>query len=303
MQAKKCGLRINEHLEELANITSALFPCEIFDNVLTHDGVCEIPWHWHDVIELIIVQSGTLLLHCNEHIYTIHKKQGAFMNANVLHSATLLQGCDCSFDSLLFHPSLLTNQSELRYEQPYIQTLLQAPIDCIVFDHHVAWQKDVLHQIKSAFTSYEEESFAYELYVRSRLSDIWYAICHHALTPQIKMDSDVNTQRIKEMLGFIKSQYHTSISLHDIAASVSISERECLRCFKKKINRTPMQYVMKYRIEIASHHLLESNDTIEQIASNVGFDSPSYFTYIFKRYTSLTPKQYRQAKKKHDIAL
>ena len=109
--------------------------------------------------------------------------------------------------------------------------------------------------------------------------------------------NNLNSDRIKSMLSFIHKNYNKQITLNDISKSVNLSERECLRCFKNTLGISPIQYILKYRVSIATKMLRENKDPITIISDAVGFDSPSYFSKIFKRFIGITPTQYRNKSK------
>ena len=85
------------------------------------------------------------------------------------------------------------------------------------------------------------------------------------------------------------------ISLSDIAGTADIGERECLRCFQKTIQLSPIQYLLKYRIMQGAEMLLCCPESsISDIALSCGFDSPSNFAATFKRFYNRTPREYRK---------
>ncbi|MFQ9705011.1 MAG: helix-turn-helix domain-containing protein [Enterocloster clostridioformis] len=76
-----------------------------------------------------------------------------------------------------------------------------------------------------------------------------------------------------------------------IARAADIGERECLRCFKRAIQTSPMQYLLKYRITQGFHMLLRSpHSSISSIAGMCGFSSPSNFSQMFARFLSVRPE-------------
>lgn len=82
--------------------------------------------------------------------------------------------------------------------------------------------------------------------------------------------------------------------MSDISSSAGISERECLRCFQKTIQLSPIQYLLKYRIMQGAEMLLKNPaDSISETAVFCGFDSPSNFAKTFKRFYNCTPREYR----------
>jgi transcriptional regulator GlxA family with amidase domain len=96
------------------------------------------------------------------------------------------------------------------------------------------------------------------------------------------------------MLDFLHQHYAEPLELQQIAAAANISERECLRCFQKTIRMAPIQYLLKYRVSVSARLLADTDAPITEICNQIGFDSPSYFSKIFKRFICFTPTAYRK---------
>lgn len=79
------------------------------------------------------------------------------------------------------------------------------------------------------------------------------------------------------------------------ARAANIGERECLRCFQRTVRLSPMQYLLKYRVARGAEMLrAEPGCSVSQIAVACGFDSPSNFSKMFRRFYGLSPREYRQ---------
>ena len=72
-----------------------------------------------------------------------------------------------------------------------------------------------------------------------------------------------------------------------------VNERESTRCFKKNIGQSPMEYLIKYRLNQLKKQLSETNLTISAICQQCGFSDSAYFGKVFRRLYSLTPSEYR----------
>ena len=97
------------------------------------------------------------------------------------------------------------------------------------------------------------------------------------------------------VVGEVARRYPRLIA--EIADAAAISQRECLRCFQKTIQLSPIQYVLKYRIMQGADQLLtKPTKSIAAIAAACGFDSQSHFAKTFKRFYAHTPRENR---KKH----
>ena len=102
-----------------------------------------------------------------------------------------------------------------------------------------------------------------------------------------------NIERLKQMLHFIQHNYAEDIHTADIAQSASVSESECLRCFRTTICTTPIRYLREYRIESAAQLLAAKNGRIADVAFQCGFQDVSYFTKTFRELKGCTPKEYQ----------
>ena len=82
--------------------------------------------------------------------------------------------------------------------------------------------------------------------------------------------------------------------LDDLAQLCRLSEPHFYRRFKQATGSTPIDWLRRERINHARRRLLESNDPIKQIAEQVGYNDPFFFSRDFKRYTGVAPKNYRK---------
>lgn len=105
--------------------------------------------------------------------------------------------------------------------------------------------------------------------------------------------SGVLSPEIRRSVEFIHAFYTENLSLHQVAASASLSQYHFLRLFKRQIGMTPHAYIQHLRLQHAALLLSRSNETISEIASHLGFSSPGHFTDSFRRQYGLTPSQYR----------
>ena len=92
---------------------------------------------------------------------------------------------------------------------------------------------------------------------------------------------------------YLQENYTRPISVSELAEHASICERECLRCFRKILRLSPIQYLIRYRISRACILLKDTDLSVLEIASSCGFESPSYFTKTFRQHVGCTPRAYR----------
>lgn len=101
--------------------------------------------------------------------------------------------------------------------------------------------------------------------------------------------------QLKEVINYINEHLDHNLTLAELAASVQISPHHFASLFKQSTGFTPHQYVMKCRIDKAKQLLISRELTLVEICHQVGFQSQSHFTRVFREHTQLTPKAYRDA--------
>ncbi|MEH2064874.1 MAG: AraC family transcriptional regulator [Nostoc sp.] len=85
-------------------------------------------------------------------------------------------------------------------------------------------------------------------------------------------------------------------SLLDLASQIGLNDFKLKRGFREVFGTTVLRYVQSLRLEQAKQLLIETNLTIVEIASQVGYESLSHFGYLFKRQFGITPREYRKQK-------
>ncbi|MNI73746.1 HTH-type transcriptional regulator YesS [compost metagenome] len=93
---------------------------------------------------------------------------------------------------------------------------------------------------------------------------------------------------------FIFEHYMDDISRNDVAASVFLTPEYFAKLFKAETGIVIKDFINNCRIERAKDLLINSDTSISMIASQVGFDSISYFSTVFKKLTGVSPQVFRK---------
>jgi len=102
--------------------------------------------------------------------------------------------------------------------------------------------------------------------------------------------------RLRRVGDFINENLEHDISLAEIAAVADLSQFHFAREFRKSTGVTPQQFVMQKRIERAKELLARRDLPIVEISLRSGFKNQSHFTTLFRKFTKLTPKTWRELK-------
>ncbi|ORX02152.1 GlxA family transcriptional regulator [Mycolicibacillus trivialis] len=99
---------------------------------------------------------------------------------------------------------------------------------------------------------------------------------------------------LETLLGWLQENLARDLTLTDIAAQAGTSTRTLIRRFRDQTGTTPLQWLHRARIRQAQHLLETTEHTVERIAAQVGFSSPTAFRDRFKRTAGVSPQTYRR---------
>ncbi len=294
MALAECNAKVDATGRELAEHGNTGFPIACYHDDLMKDTV---PWHWHDELEVAVVTEGEAVIAVDSERFRARAGEGFFINSGVLHSCWNVDTSACFFHSMVFHPRLVGGSIDSVYWTDYLQPLLDdKSLKSMILKPEVSYHQAVLELAEQAWQSCVREKPGYEFEVRNILSQLIFQISGHvggtARHPSAKaLRDDV---RIKQMLQYIHSHYHEDISLAQIAKSASVSESECLRCFRNTIGTTPVQYLKSYRLQRAAGLLKNTAEKIVDVGVQCGFQDMSYFAKLFREVYGCSPTEFRE---------
>lgn len=102
-----------------------------------------------------------------------------------------------------------------------------------------------------------------------------------------------NNEIIKKAIQYISKNYANALTLELVANQVHLNPSYFSTIFKQSTGSSFKEYLNMVRIEESKRLLSNTEYSLIDIAVATGFEDQSYFTKVFKKYTGLTPKQYR----------
>lgn len=287
-------IHIKEDQKEIKEHGSYSFPVNISLEKIESYEQGSFLWHWHPEIELTWIISGEIEYHVNEQTYFLKEGEGLFGNSSTLHSGFMKDGQECSYLSITFHPRFLYGYENSILQTKYVDFITTNELwASLQLDKNTSWHKEILQDMQTIYELSNVLPNDFELQVHLLLTKIWQRLyLYFTSLPENETKSVQHLQRLREIISYIQGHYDQDISLDDVASSVNICKSECCRFFKKHMNMTIFDYILLLRIQ-NSIPLLKRFDSVTEVASMVGFSSPSYYTQIFKRYMKCTPREYK----------
>jgi len=101
-------------------------------------------------------------------------------------------------------------------------------------------------------------------------------------------------ERIQSVLEYINDHITEKVTVSSFAKACSLSPSRLSHLFQEQMGLAPMQYVEARRLDLARELLVMTAKPIAEIAEECGFNSPFYFSRVFKARTGLSPRAARQ---------
>lgn len=102
------------------------------------------------------------------------------------------------------------------------------------------------------------------------------------------------TKEINNAKKIIESDFAKNINVAYVADKLYISSYYLMHLFKQETGMTFNEYLTKVRIDKAKEYIKTSHYKIYEICELVGYKDKTYFNYVFKKITGMTPKKYGQ---------
>ncbi len=287
---------LRERLREDRIHGSLMYPVSIYEMGNLHDDII-LECHWHEEPEFIMVTEGKALFQVGAVSCEVKAGEAIFVNSGEIHTAYQIDDHVCSFAAIVFGMSLLNSSSYDTIQASYLDPLLsQDKHPLLHIDGSVSWQQDILRLLQQIVQVNLSRPVAYELTTKAYLCliiSMMYEHMDHQQEPAPAIAYD-RIERLKTVLRHIHTHYAQPLRLRELAEQVNMSEGHFCRFFKAMTQKSPIDYINRYRTQQACRLLKSSDRKIVDISLEVGFDSLSYFISVFKQHHGCTPSQYRK---------
>jgi AraC-like DNA-binding protein len=109
------------------------------------------------------------------------------------------------------------------------------------------------------------------------------------------------SEMISRIINSMQNDYRSEISVSEYAKKCNLSKSRFLHVFREQVGISPLQCVHRIRMEHAKFYLSQTSWSISQIASEVGFGDPLYFSRMFHKLEGCTPSEYRIQKRRKAV--
>ncbi|NSW90495.1 MAG: helix-turn-helix domain-containing protein [Firmicutes bacterium] len=283
--------------ESLLN-SSSLIPVIVRSVERFHDTSWTMEPNRHEFFEMVYIKKGNAVFEISGKVADIGPNSIIIIKPRQPHKFIVKSkgGCEFIVFNFKFENRVNNEVAEISLEDflnflrgketgPFITLKVNAKNDIIILLDRILTEKKN-NDIGSEFLNY---LLMLELFV----------LISRALKMEwensIKGKSNKLNEVIQAAVNFINNNYERDISLKDISKYVFLSQSYFARAFKEIKGVSPINYLIKVRVERAKELLAGTSRKVGDIAISVGFSNQQRFNEIFKKYTGMTPLQYRKS--------
>ena len=254
----------------------------------------DFPLHYHDEYELnLILNAKGARRIVGDHIDVIDDLELVFVGPNQYH-AWFTHECTTekiTEITIQFHKDLFDERLLNRNQLSLIKNMFENAQCGILFS-----QETIVNMADRILNLKKMSGFDSALELMSLLYDLSIAKNSKMLSDHGHLCKEYNykNEKVEKVFEYLNKNFNKQIALTEMAKIVDMSEAAFARFIKKRTGMSFVNILNEIRVGHASKILIDSTDTISEIAYQCGFNNLSYFNRIFKDKKIIGPKEYRK---------
>jgi AraC-like DNA-binding protein len=258
----------------------------------------EVPVHWHDEVEFVYIKKGSGVISVDLNSRLIAAGDIAIILPGQLHSISQRDGASMEYENIIFHPCLLessgADESYRNFLQPMLSLQSACPSVLNEDDDAYAAVKECLDKNDRICMHFPP---GYALAIKGNLFSLFFALYEGYGNQAHTATREGHIEKLKSVIKYVELNYSSPMSISKMAELAGFSESHFMKYFKQTMGVSFTSYLNTYRLTMAARLLLQSDDTVLSIATEVGFDNLSYFNRVFKKQYHTTPSEFRKGKR------
>jgi AraC-like DNA-binding protein len=255
----------------------------------------DFPLHYHEEFELNFIQNASGARRViGDHIDDISELELVLVGPNLQHG-WFTHKCRTNQIheiTIQFHRDLLDEKFLQRNQMSFIRKMFEKSLNGILFS------RETIESLRPRIINLPQKNgFDSVLELISILHDL-------SISRNMRTLSDIsfraesisyNSRRIQAIMSYLNASFEKDVTLGEAAKLVSMSEVSFSRFFKQRTGKTFIDTLNEIRLGHASRMLIDTTQSISEIAYRCGFNNISNFNRIFKKKKQSTPKEFRQS--------
>lgn len=238
--------------------------------------------HWHENIELLYFtdSAGKTEVHCGSKEFEVSRDTLIIVNSNEIHSISFDEKTE--YWCILLHPSFF---KDIDYPNT-------------VYTHQIKNDSVIKEYFCNIFGEYKENLPGSDMIIKGNMYNLAAYLFRNYRNSDISEREYENRmtrlKRLNDILQYTQEHFDEKLSTSSLAKRYYLSEYYFCHLFKSEMGISFTEYLNRFRIQKSQIIIENSEDSISEISSMVGFDDVNYFCRIFKKYTGVTPTSLRK---------
>lgn len=282
-------------LRNLVKEITPLTQADCFTFFSRNKSAFDFPLHYHEEYELNFIQhaKGAKRI-VGDHIEEIGNIELVLVGPNLQH-AWFTHHCKSRKIheiTIQFHKDLFNEDFLKRNQLSFIRSMFDKSLRGILFSEETIrriapriQQLDSKHAFDSVL---ELMSILHDLSTSRNMRILSDASFNNNIG-----QSFPNSRRIEKAMEYMNMNFNKPIKLGEVAKLVNMSEAAFSRFFKTRTGANFVDCINEIRLGNATRMLIDTTNTVAEIAYECGFNNISNFNRIFKRKKGITPKEFR----------
>ncbi|MCT4587601.1 MAG: AraC family transcriptional regulator [Carboxylicivirga sp.] len=248
--------------------------------------------HRHDFYHILYVKNGRGVHSIDFKTYEVKPESIFFTSPGQVHSLELdkdVDGYVISFDSGFF---MLNNSVQNLVDYPFFHSINNDPV--LYLSESNAPLQDVLDEL---YKEYQTDEKGRENILRALMEILLIRSSRMYTQPGIDDTPMHMSVQLRKLEALIDQHFKKYKLLNDYADMMYVSPKHLNSISKKGLNKTVTNLIHERTLIEAKRLLLFTDNTISEIAYELGFADKSYFMRFFKRNTEMTADAYRNSNK------
>lgn len=254
----------------------------------------DFPLHCHEEFELnLILHAKGARRVVGDHIGEIDDAELVLVGPNLPHvwQTHKCKSKEIKEITIQFHKDLFDEKFLKRNQLGFIRNMLERSSKGIIFSRQTIEQLSPRLLILN-----QKQGFDSVLELMSILHDLSVSRNMHTLSDATFNNAELsyNSRRISTAVDYMNQNFHKPITLTEVAKLTNMTDVSFSRFFKARTGITFMDSLLEMRLGHASRLLIDTTESVSEIAYNCGFNNISNFNRLFKKKKGCTPKEFRE---------
>jgi len=254
----------------------------------------DAPLHYHDEYELnlIINAKGAKRL-VGDHVEVISDMELVLIGPNLNHTwlTHQCQSKEVTEVTIHFHKDLFDEKFLNRNQLSFVKNMLECSQRGVLFS------QETILSLKHRLLALDKKiGFDSVLELLSILHNLSVSQNMRTLSDLCSANEkfNYNSKRLEKVFEYMNNNYNKPVTLAEVSQIANMPEASFSRFIKQRTGKTFIDSLNDIRLEHASRMLIDTSNTVADIAYKCGFNNISNFNRVFKRKKLCIPKQFRE---------